>query len=261
MHLFVIVNPSFRNLGYASVNNYLSCLLCHIQWYISELNGCPYKIDVQTLVIDNGPINYSRADNFPADWNRCSGSHISPHQNPQMMQQYDHSPHYNQSRMGMHKADDVPESSSSNMCRLSNSANMGDFFDDTNINNPQMPLQPDDGPAIPDIIHDIVASDIDIPDMPAVIEPRPLRQSHRARKHPSWMTDFVTNVASTSSLHPLSQSRIAPPRNEARNEAWYLNSMNGKNRGPKHMMESKPTSRWKICAATIITKTGECSSF
>jgi len=74
---------------------------------------------------DPGPINYSRADNFPADWNRCSGSHISPHQNPQMMQQYDHSPHYNQSRMGMHKADDVPESSSSNMCRLFDSANMG----------------------------------------------------------------------------------------------------------------------------------------
>jgi len=79
-----------------------------------------------------------------------------------------------------------------------------DFFDDTYINNPQMPPPPDDGPAIPDIIPDIVAGDIDIPDMHVVIEPRPLRQSHRARKHPSWMTDFVTNVASTSSLHPLS---------------------------------------------------------
>uniref|UniRef100_A0A3Q7GUG7 Reverse transcriptase Ty1/copia-type domain-containing protein n=1 Tax=Solanum lycopersicum TaxID=4081 RepID=A0A3Q7GUG7_SOLLC len=70
---------------------------------------------------DPGYNNYSRADNLHADWNR---SHIPSHQHPQMMQQYNKSSHLNQSNLGKHKADDVPESSSSNMCRLSDS-NMG----------------------------------------------------------------------------------------------------------------------------------------
>lgn len=52
-----------------------------------------------------------------------------------------------------------------------------------------MPTQPDDGP----VVHlSIVADDINIPNM------RPLKQPYKARKKPTWMNDFVTNVAFTS---------------------------------------------------------------
>ncbi|XP_069146032.1 uncharacterized protein [Solanum lycopersicum] len=67
---------------------------------------------------DQGYNNYPRNDNLHADWNR---SHIPSQQHLQMMQQYDKSSHLNQSNLGQHKADDVPEPSSSNMCRLSDS--------------------------------------------------------------------------------------------------------------------------------------------
>uniref|UniRef100_A0A3Q7FG12 Reverse transcriptase Ty1/copia-type domain-containing protein n=1 Tax=Solanum lycopersicum TaxID=4081 RepID=A0A3Q7FG12_SOLLC len=71
---------------------------------------------------DQGYNNYPRTDNLHADWNR---SHIPSQQHLQMMQQYDKSSHLNQSNLGQHKADDVPEPSSLNMCILSDS-NMGD---------------------------------------------------------------------------------------------------------------------------------------
>ena len=56
----------------------------------------------------------------------------------------------------------------------------------------------------PDIVSNIEVDDVDISTLPVGVNSMPLRQSHRVRKQPTWMTDFVTYAASTSLHHPLS---------------------------------------------------------
>uniref|UniRef100_M1BH12 F-box family protein n=1 Tax=Solanum tuberosum TaxID=4113 RepID=M1BH12_SOLTU len=75
-----------------------------------------------------GPSDFSRS----GDWHKFSGSHNHPQpQYPQMMHHTVNSPQFNLFMKAMPKAD-VPESSS-NMCRLSDSANMGGDFNPAEI--------------------------------------------------------------------------------------------------------------------------------
>ncbi|KAG5612098.1 hypothetical protein H5410_023379 [Solanum commersonii] len=145
------------------------------------------------------------------DWHREAGAGAGPpnyshHQYNQLMHNMEPH-HYNQFQRLMDKDNSGGSSSHSH---LSDSANMGGNVSVSNVLNAHNTgflddmVQANPSNHVEQVAVPIVVNEPAVDVAPPVIA----RQSTRPRKPPSWMTDFITNAATESTLYPLSQTRI-----------------------------------------------------